>query len=214
MEEFFDNLPYEDALDIEQAAKTIYELREQRAKILAGLAVADEAALLERIRSGALPEHPAYEQFLSASILDATREALRQQLAGELVRYNGSGIVREGGASFDFSPVYLKPQVEAACADVLEGEATAMLDALLLRLVNGVTVELRVFSAEHYCFSWLWGEALLRIDTAPLAESSGSHFHDLDGQRQPDPVTVPGDAPMANIGRLLKALAENPLLGS
>lgn len=233
MDEFFANLPYEDALDIEQATKAIYALREQRGKLLAGLGVADEAALLARIASGELDEHPAYEQFLSAGILDATREALRRALAGELVQLNGTARARAedapgdapedapgdaaGDAAAALIPLQLKPQIEAACKDELAGEVTAMQDALLLKLHNGVEVELRVLSAQHYCFSWLWGEALLRIDTAPGADGRGegaSHFHDVDGQRRPDPLSVPGAAPLANICRLLKALSADPLLGS
>lgn len=217
MEEFFKHVPFDAALDIEQAAKAIYELREQRGAILSRLAVDDEATLLERLGRGDLPEHPGYEQLLSASILHRTREALRQHLATSLSQYNGAEQNGAEGSRFDPTPFYLKPLVEDSCGSDIEGEISAMQDALLLKLRNGVAVELRVLSAEHYCFSWLWGEALMRIDTAPIPEDSGaskSHFHDADGHRLPDPITVPGDAPEENIRRLLGALIENPLLSS
>lgn len=216
MEEFFKDVPFDAALDIEAAGKAIYDLREQRGAILARLGVDDEATLLERLSRGELTEHPGYEHYLSASILNATREALRQQLASALVHYNQG---RTGGAAegsgFEFSPVFLKPQIEAVCASDLDGDVAAMQDALLFKLTNGVTVELRVLSPHHYCFSWLWGDAVMRIDTAPNPAARGnapSHFHDVDGGCLADPITVPGAAPITNICRLVRALVANPLL--
>lgn len=81
MANFYDDFEPEDAIQLEQLSRLIYELRENRSTILKGYGVADEIALLEQIYTGAVPEHPAYEHYLSARILSDTRETVRAMLA-------------------------------------------------------------------------------------------------------------------------------------
>lgn len=80
MTSFFQNLPLEAAQQIEQLSRASFELRESRSRLLRQYGAADEAALLEEIRAGRLPEHPAYEHYLGVRILAQTREAVRGEL--------------------------------------------------------------------------------------------------------------------------------------
>lgn len=84
MEYFFEGLDYEIAEEIEGLSRLAYQLRENRKAILDGYRVADEATLLECIRTGSATEHPGYEHYLAARILDDTREAVRSALAERL----------------------------------------------------------------------------------------------------------------------------------
>ncbi|HET9701069.1 MAG TPA: hypothetical protein VFP70_09125 [Burkholderiales bacterium] len=88
MANFFEKLDLQDAERVDRLAKLAFELRENRAALLRRHGAADEAELLERIRSGAVAEHPAYEDYLGARILWETREALRAELGGLLTELN------------------------------------------------------------------------------------------------------------------------------
>lgn len=80
MSNFFENIPYEDAEHIDRMTKLTFELREYHLQVLERHGMADEAQLKQAIIEGAVPEHAGYEDYLSASILDATREAIRDDL--------------------------------------------------------------------------------------------------------------------------------------
>jgi len=84
MRNFYDDMPLEDAEHIQALARLRFELRENRKLLLGEQGVADEAALLEKITSGVIGEHPAYERYLSAKILAGTVEAIRQELGAYL----------------------------------------------------------------------------------------------------------------------------------
>ncbi len=84
MTSFFESLEPEVAEEIENLSRLAYEVRENRAVVLRSYAVPDEAALLENIRSGALAEHPAYEHYLAARILEDMRETARALMAQRL----------------------------------------------------------------------------------------------------------------------------------
>lgn len=80
MANFYDNLSPEDITTLDGLSRLMLELRDSRAELLARYAASDEAALLERIRSGAVPEHPAYDDYLGALDIEANREQLRQEI--------------------------------------------------------------------------------------------------------------------------------------
>lgn len=84
MSTFFDRLAPQSALDIDNLSRLVYELRENRKRILDTCGVGDEAALLDGISSGTIPEHPGYEAWLGASELARSHEAARQLLAESL----------------------------------------------------------------------------------------------------------------------------------
>lgn len=88
MASFFENLDPDTAEEIEQLSRLVYELRENRNTVLTTLGAEDEADLLQRIQSGAVAEHPAYEHYLAARILADTRETVRAILAQRLAEAN------------------------------------------------------------------------------------------------------------------------------
>lgn len=88
MSEFFESIAFETATEIEQLARLAYELRENRQAILRSHETTDEAALLQKIQTGEVAEHPAYEHYLAARILADTRETARAVLAERLKEAN------------------------------------------------------------------------------------------------------------------------------
>ncbi|MBI5461584.1 MAG: hypothetical protein HY941_05285 [Gammaproteobacteria bacterium] len=80
MANFYDNLSAEDVFALDGLARLLLELRDSRAQLLARHAASDEADLLERIRTGTVAEHPAYEDYLGACAIEATREQIRLDL--------------------------------------------------------------------------------------------------------------------------------------
>lgn len=88
MPEFFESVAFETATEIEQLARLAYELRENRQAVLQFHEVADEAALLHKIQSGEVAEHPAYEHYLAARILEDTHETARAALAERVKEAN------------------------------------------------------------------------------------------------------------------------------
>lgn len=80
MSNFFENLPFDGAQQMEQLSRLAFDLRENRAQVLRRHGVDSEEALLRLVREGAVPEHPGYDDYLGARILEATREAVRSQM--------------------------------------------------------------------------------------------------------------------------------------
>jgi len=109
----------------------------------------------------------------------------------------------------------LKEQIESAYAAQLPGGAQLKQDALLLEFDSGLVMELRFASADEYALAWLWGDAELRIDTAPLhpqLATQPNHLHDEEGRLRDDPLTTPGAAPWENVRKLIDAVLIDPLL--
>ncbi len=88
MSNLFELLEPELAEEVESLTLLTYELRENRRAVLRSHGVADEAELLEKIRSGDAAEHPTYEHYLAARILDDTREAARALIVQRLKERN------------------------------------------------------------------------------------------------------------------------------
>ncbi len=80
MKNYFEGFDYNDAELIESLSMLTYELRENRKLLLEQHGVEDEETLLGKITAGEIAEHPAYEHYLSARILVATRNAVRDEL--------------------------------------------------------------------------------------------------------------------------------------
>jgi hypothetical protein len=81
MKSYFEGLDHDDAELIESLSRVTYELRENRKLLLEQHGVEDEQALLDKIKTGEIAEHPAYEHYLSAHILATTRNAIRDELS-------------------------------------------------------------------------------------------------------------------------------------
>lgn len=80
MTRFYQNVPSEAAVQIDALSRVLYDLREDRKRILAQYDAADEQALLAQIAAGKVGEHPAYDHYLGAKTLAHTREVIREQL--------------------------------------------------------------------------------------------------------------------------------------
>lgn len=90
-------------------------------------------------------------------------------------------------------------------------------DAMIVRLNNGVTLDVRYAATDAYSLRWVYGEAKSGIDTAPLHRELATfpnHFHDASGRVVADPITRPEASPEANLRSLIRALLDTPLLGS
>lgn len=88
MNPIYDSVPPQEALELEQIARLIYESRENRRKVLDAVGATDEAELLARISQKQMAEHPAYEHYLAARILADTHEAARQIVGTRLQEIN------------------------------------------------------------------------------------------------------------------------------
>lgn len=191
-------------------SKIIYSLRESRKELLRQHAVEHEAALLEKIKTGEIPAHPAYENYLSACIVDQVRMQLRAQAAEQL----------SGTPSSELVPInvhlLLKDAIEERYQQQLAEPVRLAHDALLLSFDNGLMVEVRYYSKDEYSIGWCWEDAELRIDTAPVhLEDTASfphHLHDEQDMARADPITCPGVDCWINLSRLLDRILVNPLL--
>lgn len=111
----------------------------------------------------------------------------------------------------------LKVAIDRHFADRLAADTQLAQDAIVVRLNNGVTLELRYAGPDEYAFNWQWGDARLRIDTAPLHEELATfpnHLHDADDAVRADPITRTDRDAWDNTRRLLEALSADPLLQS
>ncbi len=109
----------------------------------------------------------------------------------------------------------LKEAIDAQFSESMTEPAELCQDALLVRLHNGVVIELRVASAAEYSIGWRWGDTELRIDTAPLhpqLSTFPNHLHNDQDQLLPDPLTDPGRDPWDNVRAVIAALIGDPLL--
>lgn len=108
--------------------------------------------------------------------------------------------------------------IEAAFGDDLDSPVEQKQDALIIRLKNGVTLNVRYAAPDAYSLRWVYGEGDVEsgIDTAPLHHGLATfpnHFHDADGRVVADPITRPGAPPQDNLQKLVRALLDDPLLG-
>ncbi|MDI3515337.1 MAG: hypothetical protein PWP40_2566 [Rhodocyclaceae bacterium] len=88
MSPIFDTLPPDEAIELEQITRLIYEARENRRSVLAAVGASDEGELLARIAAGAIDAHPAYEHYLAARILADTHATARELVGSRLQEIN------------------------------------------------------------------------------------------------------------------------------
>ena len=109
----------------------------------------------------------------------------------------------------------LAAAIEEQFGEHLEAPVDVKLDALIARLDNGAVLEARIAAPDAYAIAWAWGEAELRIDTAPLHTDLATypnHLHAADGTLRADPLTHCGGAPIDNLTRVIHAILQDPLL--
>ncbi len=85
---FYRNLAPGDVETLDRLSRLLIELRDSRRQLLDRHGAEHEAVLLERIRRGELPEHPAYEDYLGARHISETREAVRLHLRDYMLELN------------------------------------------------------------------------------------------------------------------------------
>lgn len=105
--------------------------------------------------------------------------------------------------------------LERYCAGRLAGAVELRQDAILVRLDNGVELQVRFADADAYSLRWKCDGAELGIDTAPChpdLATTPHHLHLADGRVVADPLTRPGAEPWDNLRAVVDAVLANPLL--
>lgn len=205
MSEIFGNLPYEKAIQLDSLSRLAFAAREARAGLLAFHGVDGEDALRDRIVAGAVDEHPAWEHCVAARVLELTREAAREAMRG----YDAP----QG----ELPHLRIRAMLDDEFSGALAAPVGATLDALEVRLANGVVLTLHAASPEQYSFSWHGGDPSRRaiLDTAPCHRAIAghpAHLHHADGRVLADPVTRAGVDPVDNVRALVSELLANPRL--
>ena len=197
---FFQDLPPEMSIEMQQLSRLMYFARENRKDLLKAYQADDEEALLARIRAGELALLPAYDDYLSARLLGQAQAAARARLAQ----------VTTGQAQQIDEPLHLllAEKVQAEFAEALDSAPLLLQNALQLVLDNGVEMEIRYADPQHYSIVWQWGEPRCRIDTA----NGASRLVRDDGTEAADTLTLAGADPWTNLKALLTAVVADPLL--
>lgn len=212
MRNIFDTLPPADALAMEGLTRLVYELRENRRRILDGWQVADEAALLAGVLDGTLPEHPAFDAWLGARVLGEAQADARARLAAGLATHDTAA-----------APVAGNAELHATLAETLGSDFASRLahppvlhqDAVVFALDNGTALTVRYAAADAYSLRWQHAGCDCGIDTAALHRELATfpnHLHDAAGRLRADPLTDPAAAPADNVARVLRALLADPAL--
>jgi len=216
MHDFYKGMDHAQAETVEALSRLMHELRQHRQGLLQQHGVEDEAAVLAGIANGSIGEHPGYDHYLSARTLADARQLVRAELQTLLATIGQQLPADTGDSSTALPtlwPLTLAAAIEEACGEHLEAPADLRQDALLLAIDGGVQLEARMAAPDAYSFTWTWGDALLRIDTAPHGDSKASHLHRADGSRQPSPLP-PEATPAERLATLVRRLASDPLLES
>lgn len=190
-------------------AKTLYRLRETRKALLNQYGVTEEAQLLAKIREGEVGEHPAYEHYLGALIMEQGRTQLREELLARL-----GGKADEGLPAISLH-LLLQERLEEAYGSRMSEPVRVAQDALLLSFDTGLMMEVRCFSSEEFSLHWSWGEAELRLDTAPMHAGLPGyplHVHRDDGTIVAGPSGLRDADSWAALSRLIDILLVDPLL--
>jgi len=203
-----------EAMDAEELqalyAKTAYMLRESRKEVLRQYDIDSEVALLEKIKNGDVSEHPAYDHYLSALILDQTR----MQVRAEMMEQFGDALTVHAEPVVCMHLIFKENLEEHYAERMLEPVRMAQ-DALTLSFDTGLLMEVRYFSRDEYSINWSWGDAELRMDTAPMHVTCATfplHVHDENGVVRAGPMDDYSPDSWRNYSRLLDTLLLDPLL--
>ena len=190
-------------------AETNYRLRESRKAVLLRYGVGTEAELLTKIALASVAEHPAYELYLSALILEQTRMQIRAEMLSQLT----------GGAQTALPSISvhlgLKEKLNAHYKYRLLEPARMAQDALTVSFDTGLAVEARYFSEREYSVMWTCRDRRLRIDTAPTQSdgaASPPHLHRGENTPVSFPAILPDTDCWLHLSALLNLLLQDPLL--
>lgn len=102
-------------------------------------------------------------------------------------------------------------------ADRLAAPIEPRQDALIVRLDTGVTLTAHYAASDAYSLRWTWADGEAGIDTAPVHRDVAGfprHLHTPDGRVVADPLTRTDASPEENLTRVLRAVLDDPRLGS
>jgi hypothetical protein len=205
MADFFDRVEWETARSLEALARLSLELRDARAGVLRHYDISHEDELLERIVRGECGEHPAYEHALALRILGEAREDVRRLIAAQARGVHQAETLHQ----------LLQRHVRDKHATAVQ-DAQLTLDALALRLANGLALQVHYAAPDAYSLRWQDGQGRgAGIDTAPAAHglAGTNHLHRADGRVVEDTVTRVGAPASENLDALLRSLQDNPAFG-
>lgn len=205
MADFFDNVEWETARSLEALARLSLELRDARAGVLRHYDISHEDELLERIVRGESVEHPAYEHALAMRILGEAREEARRLIAAQARGVHQAETLHQ---------LLQRHVLDRHATTVTDAQLT--LDALILRLANGLSLQLHYAAPDAYSLRWQDGRGReAGIDTAPFAHGlpAANHLHRADGRVTEDTVTRVGAPASENLDALLRSLHDNPAYG-
>lgn len=173
-------------------------------------AIASEAELLDKIKNCEVGEHPAYDHYLSALILDQTRMQVRTEMVEQF-----GGTPAASAVPAVCMHLIFKEKLEEHYVERLVEPVRMAQDALMLSFDTGLMMEVRYFSSEEYSINWSSGEAELCMDTAPMHATCVTfplHVHDENGMVSTGPITDPDLDSWHNFSKLLEALLLDPML--
>ncbi|MGV8899856.1 MAG: hypothetical protein ACOH2B_11530 [Burkholderiaceae bacterium] len=191
-------------------AKTAFMLRESRKEVLRQYAVECETDLLEKIKNREVSEHPAYDHYLSALILDQTRVQVR----AEMMEQFGGALTVQAEPVVCMHLIF-KDMLKEHYAERMVEPVRLAQDALTLSFDTGLMMEVRYFSNEEYSINWSWGDAELRMDTAPIHANCAIfplHVHDENGIVRAGLMAEHSLDDWRNFSSMLDILLLNPLL--
>lgn len=111
----------------------------------------------------------------------------------------------------------LGSSIEQTFPSDIDGPVENKQDILIVRLKNGVTLDVRYAAQDAYSLRWTYGDAESGIDTAPLHRGLASfpnHFHNASGGVVADTITRINASPEDNLHGLIRALLDDPMLGT
>lgn len=210
MDPFYDALDTEQAGEIAQLARVMYEAREHRREILEHYATDDAGELLERVAAltaAGESEHPCYEHYLAVCILDQTRSAARTLMAARL---------KEDDDYQPPHPLHLQLYEALLTSTAISCSPRLVHDALLIDLPDGTELTVRYASPVAYSLRWTLSDgSTLGIDTAPghrHLDGATQHLHLEDGRVVHDPLTSISRSAHENLHAVLAALMLDPRL--
>lgn len=102
-------------------------------------------------------------------------------------------------------------------ADALASPIEHKQDVLIVRLANGIALDIRYAAPDAYSLRWTHDGREAGIDTAPVHPDLATypnHLHDTAGNLRADPLTRVDTSPEENLRQLIRALIDDPALSA